>query len=189
MTQAKTFSPPLQSHDTIAGDKTTLIRRTMPKLTDHQIDEYFKNHLPYRTRIMLAHYKMTHDAEGKDLPWTGDAGQLDACFIASLVTARLYLNILAVGKKDGKLSPYEPKPDDVTVRDLKGTLVDLQKMSPSEKTLLYDFLIMADKAAAHFTTPIDHDWTKTHDVIRVVHRYLQTHLYDHAGRVGLETMS
>jgi hypothetical protein len=55
----------------------------MGKLTPSQIDEYFDNHLPYRIRIMLAHYRMTRES------WTGDPGRLDACFVAALVTARL----------------------------------------------------------------------------------------------------
>jgi hypothetical protein len=31
--------------------------------------------------------------------------------------------------------------------------------------------MMADKAAAHFTSPMRHDWAKTHDVIKIVHLY------------------
>jgi len=63
----------------------------MGKLTRTEIDEYFAVHLPYRTRIMLAHYKMTHDRAGHDKAWTGNPAWLDACSIASLVTGRLYL--------------------------------------------------------------------------------------------------
>jgi hypothetical protein len=65
----------------------------MAKLTAAQIDEYFEKHLPYRTGILLAHYRMTR------VPWTGDLGRLNACFIAALVTGRLFLNVLGVGKK------------------------------------------------------------------------------------------
>jgi hypothetical protein len=64
------------------GDKGS-----MGKLKTDQVDEYFTVHLPYRTRIMLAHYKMTHDSAGNDLSWTtqrGPVSWLQACFEASL---------------------------------------------------------------------------------------------------------
>src|SRR5271169_553622 len=96
----------------------------MGKLAIGQIDEYFAVHLPYRTRIMLAHYKMTHDSAGNDKGWNGNPAWLDACFIASLVTARLYLNVLGVGKKGGTLADFEDKADDVTVDDLGGVRLD-----------------------------------------------------------------
>ena len=38
----------------------------MGKLTPELIEEYFDVHLPYRTRILLAHYRMTR------APWHGD---------------------------------------------------------------------------------------------------------------------
>ena len=160
----------------------------MGKLSVPQIDDYFEKHLPYRTRIMLAHYKMTHDANGNRKAWTGDPGWVDACFIASLVTTRLYFNVLGMGKVDGQLGHFQPKPDDVTVDDLGGKRVDTTMLPASEKALLFDFLRMADKAAAHFTIPIQHDCSKTHDVVRIIHGYLQTHLYAQAGRTGLESM-
>jgi len=90
----------------------------MNKLNPAQINEYFDKHLPYRTRIMLAHYKMTRTG------WNGNPAWLDACFIASLVTARLYLNVLGVGKIGGALACFSPQPDDVTSDDLGGKLLD-----------------------------------------------------------------
>ena len=160
----------------------------MGKLIAGQIDTYFEVHLPYRTRIMLAHYKMTHDSAGNDKAWTRNPAWLDACFVASLVTARLYLNVLGVGKKGGALADFDGKPDDVTVDDLGGKRLDPTKLSQTEHDLFFDFLNMADKAAAHFTTPIVHDWTKTHEVIKLIHYYLKTNLYDVLGRSGLEQL-
>ena len=160
----------------------------MGKLTASAIDEYFDVHLPYRTRIMLAHYKMTHDSAGKDKPWTANPAWLDACFVASLVSGRLYLNVLGVGKKGGAPCAFVQQPDDVTVDDLGGLRVDPATLSVNEQKLFLDFLTMADKAAAHFTIPKSHDWTKTHDVIELIHGYLKSNLYDAVGRTGLEPL-
>ena len=89
---------------------------TMGKLTSSQIDEYFAIHLPYRTRILLAHYRMTRR------PWIGDLGQLEAAFEASLITGRMYLNILGISKnrRDVLVRP-RIEPDDVSAVDLGGT--------------------------------------------------------------------
>ena len=155
----------------------------MSKLDADQIEEYFNVHLPYRTRILLAHYRMTR-ANG----WRGDPAWLDACFVASLVTGRLFLNALGVGKRGGGLDRFEPQPDDVTVEDLGGKLLDPSALPTADRDLLLGFLRMADKAAAHFTVPMSHDWARTHDVIRRVHHYLKVNLYDQAGRRGLEPL-
>lgn len=160
----------------------------MGKLTGTEIDEYFAVHLLYRTRIMLAHYKMTHDSAGKDRAWTGTPSWLDACFIASLVTGRLYLNLLGIGKKGGALAAFSPQTDDVTADGLGGVLLDPSKLPAGEQKLFLDFLIMADKAAAHFTVPKGHDWSKTHDVIKRIHGYLKSNLYGPTGRAGLEPL-
>lgn len=90
----------------------------MGKLTPVQIDEYFEKHLPYRTGILLAHYRMTRQS------WTGDSGRLNACFVAALVTGRLFLNVLGIGKQSGVLDRFLPRSDDVTVDDLGGILID-----------------------------------------------------------------
>ncbi len=156
----------------------------MGKLNVGQVEEYFAVHLPYRTRILLAHYKMTRPGG-----WRGDPAWLDACFVASLVTGRLFLNVLGVGKKDGKLNRFTPQPDDVTADDLGGKLLNPAELPPADRELFLDFLRMADKAAAHFTLPMNHDWTKTHDVIRRIHHYLKVNLYDQAGRLGLESLT
>jgi hypothetical protein len=155
----------------------------MGKLDNQQIEEYFTTHLPYRTRVLLAHYKMTRN------PWTQNIAWLEACFVASLVTGRLFLNMLGIGKKGRIVDRFSPRPDDVTVEDLGGTILDPSTLTPEEKKLFLDFLLMADKAAAHFTMPMKHDWTKTHDVILRIHHYLRGNLYDRAGRSGLEPCS
>jgi hypothetical protein len=156
----------------------------MGKLHAGQIEEYFAVHLPYRTRILLAHYKMT-----RPNGWSGNPAWLDACFVASLVTGRLFLNVLGVGKEGGALACFSAQPDDVTVDNLGGKLLDPATLPAADRDLFFDFLKMADKAAAHFTTPMNHDWTKTHDVIQRIHHYLKVNLYDQAGRSGLEPLT
>ena len=61
-------------------------------------------------------------------------------------------------------------------------LIDPAALPARERQLFLDFLKMADKAAAHFTVPITHDWTKTHDVVLRVHHHLKVCLYDYTGR-------
>ena len=85
----------------------------MGKLTPLQIDEYFELHLPYRTRILLAHYRMTR------APWHGDRGQLEAAFEASLITGRMYLNVLGISKnRHDVLQSTRFQDDDVSAADL-----------------------------------------------------------------------
>jgi hypothetical protein len=162
----------------------------MCRLTKEDVEEYFDNHLPYRTRILLAHYKMRHTVSGEFVPWTGKQVFLDACFVASLVTARLYLNMLGIGK-DGKgttLKPYTGQRDDVMVDHLGGKLVDISTISEDDQNMLLSFIIMADKAGAHFTVPKPHDRTTIPNVIVMIHGLVKTHLYDATGRSGLETL-
>jgi hypothetical protein len=52
--------------------------------------------------------------------------------------------------------------------------------------MLLDFIVMADKAAAHFTAPYRHDRTTIPKVILMIHGYLKAQLYDVTGRTGLE---
>ena len=97
----------------------------MGKLSAALIEEYFAIHLPYRTRILIAHYRMTRQA------WHGDPAQLEAAFEASLVTGRMYLNVLGVAKnKHDVLVPFRPKDDDVSAADLGGTYVDIASLTP-----------------------------------------------------------
>ena len=163
----------------------------MGKLTPMQVDEYFAIHLPYRTRILLAHFKMRHHPDtGKFMPWTGTQSWLDAGFVAALVTARLYLNVLGIAKngKGTALVSFKDKSDDITVDDLGGFRVNIASIPTAGQKMLLDFLVMTDKAAAHFTAPLPHDRTPIPKVIVMIHGYIKTHLYDVVGRTDLETV-
>ena len=148
----------------------------MGKLTSTEIDQYFATHVPYRLGILLAHYRMTRKE------WKGDPAILNACFVAALVTARMFLNVLGIGKDKNGLVCFDPFPTDVCVDDLGGTPIDPATLQPEDQRLFLDFLKMADQAAAHFTTPIAHDWTKTHEVILRIHKHLKVNLYERTGR-------
>jgi hypothetical protein len=148
------------------------------KLTLTQIEEYFATHLPYRTRILLAHYRMTRK------PWHGDLAQLEASFEASLITGRMYLNVLGISKNrhDALVPPSRKFGDDVDAVDLGGRLVDIGELSQADVSLLTGFLKMVDKGAAHLTEPMKHPVDKTHEAISRVCELLKVHLYDATGR-------
>jgi hypothetical protein len=149
----------------------------MGKLNADMIDEYFSTHLPYRTGILLAHYRMTR------APWHGDRAQLEAAFEASLITGRMYLNALGVSKnKLNVLVPFQPKDDDVTAADLGGTSIDIAALSETDVSLLTGFLKMADKGAAHLTMPLHHPVKDTHKAIMQICDLVKKHLYDATGR-------
>jgi hypothetical protein len=152
----------------------------MGKLTEDQIGIYFSVHLPYRTRILLAHYRMTRTS------WTGDLGQLEACFEASLITGRMFLNVLGISRnpRDDELIRKKFRDDEVNVEDLGGNLVDPAKLASEDTALFRGFLKMADKAAAHLTTPMEHPWPKTHEAITRICHHLKANLYDHTARIS-----
>lgn len=149
-----------------------------------QIGEYFQKHLPPRVRGLIAHYRMTHEG-GTALPKTyrGDLGQLEACYIASLVNGRMFLNLIGIGKGEGSLVPFDFKGDDVSAEQLGGTLLKVSDLTPDDVELFRGFIRMADKAAAHFTLPIDHPWERSHEAILRIYECVSTHLYGPTGKV------
>ena len=164
----------------------------MGKLSHAQIDEYFNKHLPYRTRIMLAHKKIWdsgwHQRQSPG-PFTLDERNVirQACFEASVVNGRLLLNMLGVHKNgQGRLVDNVFRADDVSVEDLGGKLLhpSTTPLPPADSDLFVRFLCMADKAAAHLTIPRDHTTAliERHDAVDRIVDYLKMHLYDVAGR-------
>ncbi len=151
----------------------------MGKLSADQIDEYFSKHLPYRYGILLAHKRLCEAGGGE-----GDSAVLNACFVASLVTGRLYLNLLGIKRnsKDDSLQACDPWDDDVSSLDLGGTFVEIDSLLPKDVKLFTGFLKMADKAAAHFTLPMRHPWEETHEAIERIQHHLKIHLYDVSNR-------
>jgi hypothetical protein len=147
----------------------------MTKLNSDQIEEFFSEHLPYRRGILLAHTEMCRQG-----PWKGDPARLNACFVASLVTGRLFLNFLGVKRsaKDDSLQACKPWDDDVSSVDLGGTFVGIGTLPPHDVELFTGFLKMADKAAAHFSKPEERPWRDTHEAIERIDHYLTVHLYD-----------
>lgn len=151
----------------------------MSKLTSEQLDEYFKIHLPYRNRILLAHKNIC--ARG---PYHGDPAILQSCFEVSLITGRMYLNVLGIGKVNSRIERpiYHTDDDNLNAEDLGGNLVDLSTLSQIDKDDFLNFLVMADKGAAHLTMPRVHNWENTHVVIDKIVNFIKTNIYKPAGR-------
>jgi hypothetical protein len=141
----------------------------MAILDQQAIERFYNDHLPYRTGILLAHYRMTRTS------YHGNPHQLNACFIAALVSGRVFLNFLGIAKEKGQLVAIKPtvhtgaQGEDVRVEDLGGIPIDFAQMPASGKTLLYDFIVMADKSAAHFTAEMTHPWQRMDDAILCIH--------------------
>jgi hypothetical protein len=157
----------------------------MGKLSKDEIEKHFTDDLPYRTGILLAHYKMTRE------PWIherGPVGWLNGCFVASLIVGRTYLSMLGIGKRGDVLAPFVVQEDDVTFEDLGGTLVDISTLTADECELLLGFIIMADKAGAHFTLRKVHPWERTHEAIEWIYHHVTMNLYNAANRSGLEPL-
>ncbi len=151
----------------------------MSKLTSEQIDEYFEIHLPYRNRILIAHKNIC--AIG---PYHGNRAILESCFEASLITGRMYLNVLGIGKVNSRIQrpKYHTDDDNLNAEDLGGNLIDLSTLSQIDKEDFLNFLIMADKGAAHLTKPRVHHWENTHAVIDKIINYVKTNIYSPANR-------
>jgi hypothetical protein len=149
----------------------------MSKLTPQQIEEYFKIHLPYRNRILMAHKNLC------DLgPYHGNPAILQSCFEASLITGRMYLNVLGISKKNNQIDRSNYRIDDLSAIDLGGQLVNLNTLSQMDKDHFLNFIIMADKGAAHLTIPRQHDLENTHLVIEKIVASITTHIYYPTGR-------
>lgn len=150
----------------------------MGKLTPEQVDKYFNEDLPYRNRILIAHKTITEKG-----PYYGDIAILQACFEASLITGRIYLNVLGISKnKNDELVPVYFRDDDINAEDLGGKLYDISNLTQDEKDLLIDFLKMADKGAAHLTLPFNHPWHRTHNAIELILLLIKKNIYGHTGR-------
>jgi hypothetical protein len=156
----------------------------MSKLTPDQVDEYFNNHLPYRVGVMLAHLKMMEgQRKGRALPT--EWAQVQAAFEASLITGRMFLNVLGVTrdqKTDTLKSIKKRGDDDVGGEDLGALLLDPSTLTPDEADLFAGFLKMSDKGAAHLTVPMKHPVDRTHEAIDRIMHYVRVNLYQHTGR-------
>ena len=146
------------------------------KLSHELIEEYFSTHLPYRTRIMLAHYRMC--ISGK--PFI--RADWEAMFEASLITGRMYLNVIGIKRNGERLVPCKPGMREVGIKDLGGMPVDIRNIGPDDTVLFLGFLRMADEGAAHLTVPRDHPVKDTHQAITRIAEYVKKYVYDATGR-------
>ena len=143
----------------------------MGKLSGIQIEEYFNKHLPYRNRVLLAHKNICSKG-----CYNGEPAILQACFEASLVTGRMYLNVLGIKMGKNGLMKMDFRKDDISAQDLGGELVDVPKIPLKDGDLFMGFLKMADKNV-HLTQPMNHPWNKTRKAIDLIVTYLKKYLY------------
>lgn len=146
----------------------------MAQLSHEEVERFFEVHLPYRIGVLMAH---------SELGLCPSGSRQNACFTGSVVTARVLLNFLGIGKKGTALERYSSRhADDVSIEDLGGRPVEIDKLAPGDRDLILGFLQMADKATAHSTKERPHQWQSTDSALQLVFDLLRTHLYEPTGR-------
>jgi hypothetical protein len=146
--------------------------KEMNKLPPQLLEEYFAIHLPYRLRILLAHYRMTRRT------WAGDQAQVEAAFEASVITGRLLLHVLGIGRTGNGVGRPRVETDDVDATDLGTHPIDLSAIPKDDEKLFSEFIRMAHKASAHFTKPDTYAVEQTHIAITRICEYVKEHLFD-----------
>lgn len=93
--------------------------------------------------------------------YTGDDRILNAAFIGSLVGGRMILEFLGIALDQGASQLVKPnhRSTDVSIEDLAGDFVDLNKLDSKTKDILAGYIKIAHKAGAHMTKPEDRDLT------------------------------
>ena len=125
-------------------------------LTEQIVQDMLNQHIPYRSRLLLNAFSR--------LPARCDAD--NQAFEVGTVSGRILLGFLGVSydEKTRRLKPHrehrvnkEGLTDDVKVRDVAGTFVDLATLSNNEAETLCKFIHGAHKACAHFTIGSEHE--------------------------------
>ena len=144
-------------------------------MTQDEIDRYFRDHIPYRLKLLLEYV----DNDTASPPMKSHAH-----FIASIITGRLILQFLGIGTSSTKqcLVKYRPGDDDVNVTHLGGQAIEISTLGTGQQQAIYDYMVMANKAAAHFTMEMPHDYDDAHRIALVIFRLLQQHLYNPTNR-------
>ena len=124
-------------------------------LSEMETQDMLNQHIPYRIRLLL-------DASPR-LPSRCDPD--NQAFEAGTVSGRILLGFIGL-RYDEKTRQLKPErenrinqaglTDDVTVRDVGGTFVELTTLSATEAETLGKFIHGAHKACAHFTMGSGH---------------------------------
>jgi hypothetical protein len=146
----------------------------MRTITDDNIKtEYLEKHLPYRINSMLAHDLIMHRktlplfAKIKDNCY-GDSIVVEPIFEISIIFARTLLNFLGLTYTKDKISRFNPKPDDIT---LKSLFPEREYCPLDEKIVVdnYDALTniikLANKSVAHLTSGVTETTSDDHDIL------------------------
>jgi hypothetical protein len=122
---------------------------------DHM--EMLTRHIPYRKDLLTDGVR----------PGGAKCWQDSQAAEAGIVSGRILLSFLGLGfdrktgglRKDRKHSCQDGMTDDVKVRDVCGTFVELDELSKYETETLARFIHGANKACAHFTINSGHALT------------------------------
>ena len=122
-----------------------------------EVRKMLKRHIPYRRWLL-------DDALSRIPAKTNQDNQ---SFEAGTLSGRILLSFLGVAfdektgtlREDREHKPRRGRTDDVKVRDVGGSFVELAELSPAETEILAKFIHGANKACAHFTVGSDHELT------------------------------
>jgi len=140
-----------------------------------------REHIPYRLSLLL---------DGLRPAWVPLSQHTNQAFEAGVVSGRILLSFLGLGYdriagtlREERKHHGDSSTDDVKAPDVEGRFVDLQSLTPEEKTSLARFILGANKACAHFTIGSDHqlDLQTYADAGPIIFRLMQECVPNHSG--------
>lgn len=155
-------------------------------LTPSLIDDFFKDHLPYKITQLTTHH-LFKGTIGRSFTNNLIAAKYQICAIEiSFVAGRLFLDFLGLSMKQGKLqeSPDFRMPHDIKVNDLGGDFVKLSQLTLDEIRILEIFYHRGNKGSAHLTwedREID-GWQILDEGVEIITRLLKSNLYNVVNR-------
>lgn len=129
--------------------------RGLAPLIQKDVQDMHRQHIPYRAQLLKDGVR----------PLGAITQQNNQAFEAGVISGRLLLSFLGVGfdekseqlREDRRHKMSGEMTDDVKVRDVGGTFVELATLSTIEVETLCRFIHGAHKACAHFTIGSDHE--------------------------------
>jgi hypothetical protein len=175
-----------------------------PKLTQSEIDEFFRRHIPYRLGLLRSWTERVRLYEKRPLRVVyfgfsvndqlirnlGNYGDvLDCSFESALLSCRMFMEFLGLKASSGKMPSLVASTDytwedDVKVVDLGGTFVAPNSLGRGEADMLVRSYVGAGKATAHLTCGSGHGFNgdSLHEVSDIILCLINEHLYRATGR-------
>lgn len=165
-----------------------MTQRTYP-LTETEKTEFFKQHLPYRHKMLTTYNLITKDRPDyqNKIP-TEILGEIIICTAeASRISCRMFIEFMGLSTRNRKLIEkrrYFKSPDgnsyEVKIVDLGGKWVNLRDLTLAEQDLLARTYETGNKATAHLThkAPYGGEHDIIYKSIELINQLLETHLYD-----------